>query len=201
MLMTMWTGDSEEDEEEGGAAAGERFDSERVLAMRDGTRNENATRLWGAIEMDVNEDKVAPWKVDVDIDGIDSDSDFGCAEPEPEEGAGDGGDDAMLGMNDVTTATGCAVSRRSARIFWESPRALILLAAARSKDERFAVASATAKRESMRPGTSSFHFEMASARAGMPLSLQPHERGSDGAECGNGKFAVEGSYQWLWKEG
>jgi hypothetical protein len=156
--MTMWTGDSEEDEEEGGAAAGERFDSERVLAMRDGTRNENATRLWGAIEMDVNEDKVAPWKVDVDIDGMDSDSDFGCAEPEPEEGAG-GGDGATLGMNDVTTATGCAVSRRSARIFWESPRALILLAARSKEDERFAVASATAKRDIMRPGTSSsFNF-------------------------------------------
>jgi hypothetical protein len=123
--MTMWTGDSKEDEEEGGAAAGERF--ERVLAMRDGTRNENATRLWGAIEMDVNEDKVAPWKVDVDIDGMDSDSDFGCAEPEPEEGAGDG-HGATLGMKDVTTATGCAVSRRSARIFWERPRTLILLA-------------------------------------------------------------------------
>ena len=168
MLMTMWTGDSKEDEEEGGAAAGERF--ERVLAMRDGTRNENAMRLWGAIEMDVNEDKVAPWKVDVDIDGIDSDSDFGCGEPEPEEGAGDGGDDAMLGMNDVTTATGCAVSRRSARIFWESPRALILLAARSKEDERFAVASATAKRDIMRPGTSSsFNFGSPSARAGMPL--------------------------------
>ena len=47
MLMTMWTGDSEEEEEEeeekGAAAAEER--SERVVAMRDGTRNENATRL------------------------------------------------------------------------------------------------------------------------------------------------------------
>jgi hypothetical protein len=40
--------------------------SERVVAMRNGTRNENATRLWGDIGIDVNEDKVAPWKVDVD---------------------------------------------------------------------------------------------------------------------------------------
>jgi hypothetical protein len=30
--------------------------------MRDGTRSENATRWCGAIEMDVNEDSVAPWK-------------------------------------------------------------------------------------------------------------------------------------------
>lgn len=37
----MWTGDSAEGEEEG-AAAEER--SERLVAMRDGTRNENATR-------------------------------------------------------------------------------------------------------------------------------------------------------------
>ena len=87
--MTMWTGESEEEGEgEGGAAAEER--SERVVAMRDGTRNENATRLWGDIEMDVNEDNVAPWKVDVGVDGMDSD--FGFAEPELEEseGAGDG---------------------------------------------------------------------------------------------------------------
>ena len=42
--------------------------------MRHGTRNENATRLvtvWGAIEVDVNEDNV-----DADVDGMDSDSDF-----------------------------------------------------------------------------------------------------------------------------
>ena len=41
----MWTGDSEE-EEEGAAAAVAAAEerSERVLAMRDGTRNENATR-------------------------------------------------------------------------------------------------------------------------------------------------------------
>jgi hypothetical protein len=68
-------------------------------------------------------------------------SDDGCAESE----SGRGG--AMLGMNEVTTATGCAVSRRSARIFWERPRALILLAARSKEDARFAVASATAKRD------------------------------------------------------
>jgi len=40
--MIMWTGDSEEEEEEGATGDEERF--ERVIAMRDGTRNENATR-------------------------------------------------------------------------------------------------------------------------------------------------------------
>jgi hypothetical protein len=147
--MTMWTGDLEDEEEEG-AADEER--SERVVAMRDGTRNENATRWWGAIETDVNEDNVAPWKVDVDGMGS-GDNGCACADPE-EEGCGRGAM-PVLGMNDVTTATGCAVSRRSARIFWERPRALILLLAARSKeDQRFAavaVASATAKRDIMRP--------------------------------------------------
>lgn len=39
----MWTGNSEE-EEEGAAAAATDERSERVVAMRDGTRNENATR-------------------------------------------------------------------------------------------------------------------------------------------------------------
>ena len=49
-------------------------------------------------------------------------------------------------INDITIATGCAVSLRSARI-WESRRALILPAARSKEDERFAVASATAKRD------------------------------------------------------
>jgi hypothetical protein len=44
MLMTMWTGDSEEEEEGAAAAAAAEERSERVVAMRDGTRNENATR-------------------------------------------------------------------------------------------------------------------------------------------------------------
>lgn len=95
----------------------------------------------------MNEDNVAPWKVD----GRDSDG-SGFEDSEIEEG-GRGG--TTLGINDVTTATGCAVSLRSARIFWESPRALMLLAARLKEDERFAVASATAKRDMfrMRPGT------------------------------------------------
>jgi hypothetical protein len=43
--MTMWTGGSEEEEEEEGAAATAAEErSERVIAMREGTRNENATR-------------------------------------------------------------------------------------------------------------------------------------------------------------
>lgn len=81
------------------------------------------------------------------MDGMDSDD--GCAEPEEEEGEGAGCTSrgracgrATLGMNDVTTATGCAVSRRSARIFWDRARALILLAARSKEDQRFAVASA-----------------------------------------------------------
>jgi hypothetical protein len=49
--MTIWA-----DEE--GRAVKERSASE--VAIRDGTRRENATRRWGAIEMDVNEDSVAP---------------------------------------------------------------------------------------------------------------------------------------------
>ena len=52
----------------------------------------------------------------------------------------------MAVINDVTIATGCAVSLRSERI-WESRRALIFLAARSKEDERFAVASATAKRD------------------------------------------------------
>ena len=78
---------------------------------------------------------------------LDPDSD-GCVEPEKgKEGAGSGrGAPPTLGMNDVTTATGCAVSRKSARTFWESPRALILLAVRHVRpcqDQRFAVVSAT----------------------------------------------------------
>ena len=40
----MWTGASEEEEEEEGGATADEERSERVVAMRDGTRNENATR-------------------------------------------------------------------------------------------------------------------------------------------------------------
>lgn len=119
--------------------------------MRDGTRSENATRLCGAIEMDVNEDSVAPWNnrgrvpdidVGVETGGLDDD---GCSE--------DGVDEreawVRFGMKDVTTATGCAVSRRSARILWESSGALVLLARS-EEDQRFGVASASAASESER---------------------------------------------------
>ena len=120
----MWEGEE-------GAAAEEK--SVRVAAMRDGTRNENATRWWGAIEMDVNEDSVAPWKVD----GMLVDD---CAE-ESVEG---GGADFEFGMNDVTTATGCAISRKSARILWESPRTFSLLVVRLEEDRRV---SASARRD------------------------------------------------------
>jgi hypothetical protein len=56
-----------------------------------------------------------------------------------------------FGMKDVTTATGCAVSRRSARILCESSRALLGLwwwwLARSEEDQRFAVASASAEAE------------------------------------------------------
>ena len=126
---------------------GEEERSAREAAMRDGTRSENATRLCGAIEMDVNEDSVAPWNrgvpdidVGVDAGGLDDD---GCAEDEVDEAR------VRFGMKDVTTATGCAVSRRSARIFWESSRALVLLARS-EEDQRFGVASASAASETER---------------------------------------------------
>lgn len=57
--------------EEGGAK--ER--SEMVVAMREGTRNEKGMRWCGAIETDVNEDNVAPWRVNG------RDSGGSCAEP------------------------------------------------------------------------------------------------------------------------
>ena len=82
-------------------------------------------------------------------------------------------------MNDVTTATGCAVSRRSARIFWESPRALMLLAERSKEDERLAVAvavaSATAKRDIMRPGTQVGLLSLfdAQPRPGFPVLRYP----------------------------
>lgn len=123
----MWTAD---DEPEGAAAAAvvARERSAREVAMRDGTRNENATRLCGAIEMDVNEDSVAPWNRDVAVD--DDDNDGGCAAAAEDDVDGGGGADVgvgLFGMNEVTTATGCAVSRRSARILWERSRACVLV--------------------------------------------------------------------------
>ena len=91
--------------------------------------------------MDVNEDSVAPWKAD----GVDDDD--ACA-AEDRDGGG-GGACAVLGMNDVTTATGCAISRRSARILWESPRTLLLRL---EEGQRFAVASASVKRDMVLEG-------------------------------------------------
>jgi hypothetical protein len=136
----MWARVEEEGEEERSA---------REVAMRDGTRRENATRLCGAIEMDVNEDSVAPWNnrgvpdIDVDVDAGGGLDDDGCAEDEVGEVR------VRFGMKDVTTATGWAVSRRSARIFWESSGALVLLARS-EEDQRFGVASASAASETER---------------------------------------------------
>ena len=84
--------------------------------------------------MDVNEDSVAPWKAD----GMDD----ACAEEGVE---GDGAE--HVGMKDVTTATGCAISRRSARILWESPRTLLLPVTRLEEGQRFAVPSASATRD------------------------------------------------------
>jgi hypothetical protein len=93
--------------------------------------------------MDVNEDNVAPWKVRAKVDD------------EPELGCGEDGVVPGVGMNDVTTATDCAVSRRSARIFCEReslcplilPLLLLLLLAKSEEDEeknRFVVMGARA---------------------------------------------------------
>lgn len=75
--------------------------------------------------MDVKEDSVAPWNV------------------------GDLEEDGVGGMSDVTTATGCAASRRSARILSEReyvfPSLMLLCPLARlEEDQRFAVMSVRA---------------------------------------------------------
>jgi hypothetical protein len=66
-------------------------------------RRANAMRGYGSIAMDVNDDNVAPWK------GYEVLEELG-------------------GIKDVTTATGCAVSRRRARSLsfklFEMPRVL-----------------------------------------------------------------------------
>jgi len=71
------------------------------------------------MEMDVNEESVAPWKLDGGWYRAESSG----------------------GMSDVTTATGCAVSRRRARILWDKPCAflqlLVLTRAAVDEDQRF----------------------------------------------------------------
>ena len=66
--------------------------------------------------MDVNEESVAPWNLDGRVD-----------------------DDAESGdgISEVTTATGCAVSRRRARIFWDKLcTCLLLLAVDEAEDQR-----------------------------------------------------------------
>ena len=50
-LMTMCVG-----------AAAEACAEVREVAMREGMRREKATRGWGSIEMELKEDRVAPWK-------------------------------------------------------------------------------------------------------------------------------------------
>lgn len=62
--------------------------------MRDGMRSENAMSGCGSSAMLLNDDSVAPWK-------------RACG-----EGAEDDADEDGGGMSAVTTATGCAVSRR-----------------------------------------------------------------------------------------
>lgn len=79
--------------------------------------------------MDVKEDRVAPWNLDgrVEVEGLETD-DAPC--DAPSESGGD--------MRDVTTATGCAVSRRRARILCDRPcTCLLLLATASVEGQRF----------------------------------------------------------------
>ena len=64
--------------------------------------------------MDVNEESVAPWNLD------------GRVEDDAQSGDG---------ISEVTTATGCAVSRRSARNFWDKLCTCLLLLAAATVDE------------------------------------------------------------------
>lgn len=65
---------------------------ERLVAIREGTRRENATSGCGDMEMEAKEDKVAPWN--------------GCGGTFVEELELED-----VGIYDVITATGCAVSR------------------------------------------------------------------------------------------
>lgn len=131
--------------------------------MRDGTRSENATRWCGAIEMDVNEDSVAPWNGHVG--GGDGLEDGRCwyAEDDVDDDEGGAGS-RCFGMKDVTTATGCAVSRRSARILWESSRVLLCWFARSEEDQRLAVASASAERDMGLNSLSDSEGEMGPAR-------------------------------------
>jgi hypothetical protein len=71
-----------------------------VVAIREGIRSANATRGYGSIAIDVNEDSVAPWNLVV-FSFSWLVAAFVIASVE--------------GMNDVITATGCAISLSSIR--------------------------------------------------------------------------------------
>lgn len=85
--MTMSEGRSREDV---------RGIEDKEVAMRDGTRKENMTSGCGSRATDENEESVAPWYL-TGNDALDPVFDVEEA------------------MSAVTTATGCAVSRRRAR--------------------------------------------------------------------------------------
>ena len=130
------------------ASAGAEEMSARVVAMRDGMRRENATRWCGAIEMEVNEESVAPWKVGRGCEGLAVED--GVVEEKDDVGGERECEGVRLGMKDVTTATGWAISRRSARILWESTHAWFKFLLARSEDDQHfvvEVASASAERD------------------------------------------------------
>jgi hypothetical protein len=95
--------------------------------------------------MDINEDRVAPGKVD-GMDGCD------CAEDESVEDE-EGGGGAEL-MNDITTAMGCAISRTY--LMGESAR--VVVAGGRlEEDQRFTVVlGASAKRNKTWVGNISY---------------------------------------------
>ena len=88
--------------------------------MREGIRREKATSGCGSSAMEVNEERVAPWKRELEgsacgVDGL-----------------------ASAGMSEVTTATGCAVSRsRARRSRRVSSPGLVLLEVARARLEIF----------------------------------------------------------------
>jgi hypothetical protein len=76
--------------------------------------------------MDVKEDSVAPWNLEGRVEEGDAPND--APRDTPSSG----------GIRDVTTATGCAVSRRRARILCDKPCTyLLLLAPGEVEDQRF----------------------------------------------------------------
>jgi hypothetical protein len=90
-----------------------------VVAMREGIRSANATSGCGSIAIDVNEESVAPWYLQPI--GV-----FPLPYPPFNVGLEDsvvsfvlgtvlGSRRSLAGMNDVTTATGCAMSLKRRR--------------------------------------------------------------------------------------